>query len=157
MGRRVFAGVALLVVTVTMSALVLGLAGAAGGTGWTVVGWNNLGMHCMDADFSVFAILPPYNTIQAQVMDPTGVLVTSASGVTVTYEGIADPTGSINTTSAGKTNFWDHVHDLFGVTLGVNAGLNGKEHARGREPVPADDVRPGAELVHRRGNSDHAL
>ena len=23
-------------------------------------------MHCMDADFSVFAILPPYNTIQAQ-------------------------------------------------------------------------------------------
>ena len=24
-----------------------------------ILGWNNLGMHCMDADFSVFAILPP--------------------------------------------------------------------------------------------------
>ncbi|MFI5179880.1 MAG: Ig-like domain-containing protein [Thermoanaerobaculia bacterium] len=137
MGRRLFTGIALLVVTVALSALVFGLAGAAGGTGWTVVGWNNLGMHCMDADFGVFAILPPYNTIQAQVMDPTGTLVTSGSGVTVTYEGIADPTGSINTTSAGKTNFWDHVQDLFGVTLGVNAGLKGKNMpGAGNPPQP---------------------
>ena len=54
----------------------------AQGTGWKVIAWNNLGMHCMDADFSVFAILPPYNTIQAQVIDPTGHLVTGqpASG-----------------------------------------------------------------------------
>jgi len=35
-------------------------------TNWTVVGWNNLGMHCMDADFSVFSILPPYNTVNAR-------------------------------------------------------------------------------------------
>ena len=61
--------------------------GAAGG--WTVVGWNNLGMHCMDADFSVFAILPPYNTIHAQVMDPTG-KPGDDSGVTVTYQAVAD-------------------------------------------------------------------
>ncbi len=31
----------------------------AQGTSWKVVAWNNLGMHCMDADFGVFAILPP--------------------------------------------------------------------------------------------------
>jgi len=43
---------------------------------WTIMGWNNLGMHCMDADYSVFSLLPPYNTIQAQVIDPQGVLVT---------------------------------------------------------------------------------
>ncbi len=137
MGRRVFTGVAILVGTVASSALLFGLAGAAGGTGWTVVGWNNLGMHCMDADFEVFAILPPYNTIQAQVMDPSGALVTSAAGVTVTYEGVADPSGSINTTSAGKTNFWDHVQDLFGVSLGVNAGLKGKNMpGAGNPPQP---------------------
>jgi hypothetical protein len=35
------------------------LAGHASSTGWKVIAWNNLGMHCMDADFSVFAILPP--------------------------------------------------------------------------------------------------
>jgi hypothetical protein len=26
--------------------------------GWTVTGWNNLGMHCMDSDYSVMSILP---------------------------------------------------------------------------------------------------
>ncbi len=99
------------------------VAGQIARTGWTVVAWNNLGMHCMDADFSVFAILPPYNTIQAQVLDASGRLVKSGSGITLTYEGVADPDGSINTTSAGKTNFWTHVLPLFGVSLPVNVGL----------------------------------
>ncbi len=74
-------------------------------TGYTLVGWNNLGMHCMDSNFSVFSILPPFNTIEAQLVDASGNLVKSGSGVTVTYQAVADPTGSINTTSAGKTNF----------------------------------------------------
>ena len=30
-----------------------------------ILGWNNLGMHCMDSDYSVFSVLPPYNTIEA--------------------------------------------------------------------------------------------
>ena len=33
-----------------------------------LVSWNNLGMHCMDSDYSVFSILPPYNTIHAQLI-----------------------------------------------------------------------------------------
>ena len=48
---------------------------------WRAIAWNNLGMHCMDADFSVFSILPPYNTIHAQVVDPSGRLVTNPAGV----------------------------------------------------------------------------
>ena len=32
-----------------------------------LLGWNNLGMHCMDSDYSVFSVLPPYNTIEAQL------------------------------------------------------------------------------------------
>jgi hypothetical protein len=94
-------------------------------TGWKVIAWNNLGMHCMDADFSVFAILPPYNTIQAHVINPSGQLITSASAVNVTYHGITDPNGSINITSAGKTNYWDYILSLFGVSLPVDAGLKG--------------------------------
>ena len=93
---------------------------------WTLVGWNNLGMHCMDADYSVFSLLPPYNTIHAQLIDPQGHLVHDPVGITVTYEAIADPDGSINTTSSGKTNFWDHVLALFGVTLAPDIGLAGK-------------------------------
>ena len=92
---------------------------------WTLVGWNNLGMHCMDADYGVLALLPPYNTIHAQLITPTGQLVRSADGVTVTYEAVADPAGSINRTSVGKTNFWEHVEALFGVALPVDVGLTG--------------------------------
>ena len=111
--------------------LALGMAAAqsarAATTGWTVTGWNNLGMHCMDSDFSVFAILPPYNTIHAQVVDASGNLVTSAAGVTVTYQAIADPSGSINTTSVGKDNFWTFAASLFGLAkpLPPDVGLTG--------------------------------
>jgi PKD repeat protein len=108
---------------------VLALGSAAGvaaqTTGWKVIGWNNLGMHCDDADYAVFTVLPPYNVLLAQVFDASGNLVTSPNGITVTYQAVADPSGSINTTSAGKTNFWDHVLQLFGVSLPVDAGLAG--------------------------------
>jgi hypothetical protein len=100
---------------------------AAVNGGWTVAGWNNLGMHCMDSDYSVLSILPPYNTIHAQLMDPAGHLITPSSGATVTYRAIADPGGSINTSSAGKTNFWVHAQSLFGLLtpLPVDTGLTG--------------------------------
>jgi hypothetical protein len=99
--------------------------GAAGPTGWTVVAWNNLGMHCMDADFGVFAILPPYNTIQAQVVDASGHRVADPAQANLTYEAVADATGSINRTSAGKTNFWANVQSLFKASLPVDTGLLG--------------------------------
>ncbi len=98
-----------------------------GGSGYTLVGWNDLGMHCMDADYSVLSILPPYNVIHAQLLDPSGNLVINpaAAGITVTYEGVADPDGSINTTSIGKTNFWDWVASLFGAPLAPDEGIAG--------------------------------
>ncbi len=107
--------------------LVLAAAAPAPAQEWTLVGWNNLGMHCMDADFSLWAILPPYNTFHAQLIDPQGRLVRdpSALGITVTYQGAADPDGSINTTSIGKTNFWQYLPGMFGVTLPANVGLAG--------------------------------
>ena len=100
---------------------------------WVVVGWNNLGMHCMDADYSVFSILPPYNTLHAQVVYSTGTtsadmvttLKTGADGYRVTYEAVADPGGSINKTSVGKTNFWTHAQALFGIALAPDKGLAG--------------------------------
>jgi hypothetical protein len=96
------------------------------GTGYTLTAWNNLGMHCMDPDYAVFSILPPYNSIYAQLVDPAGHLVKSAAGITVTYQGVADPTGSINVTSAGKTNFWTYVLGLYGASVPVDYGLAGK-------------------------------
>lgn len=89
-----------------------------------VIAWNNLGMHCMDDDFAVFSLLPPFNTIHAQVIR-NGALVADPTGVAVTYRGIADANGSINTTSAAKTNFWSHALALFGVNLAPEQGLAG--------------------------------
>ncbi|MCA8941769.1 MAG: hypothetical protein KDB80_04350 [Planctomycetes bacterium] len=89
-----------------------------------MLAWNDLGMHCIDPDFSVFSILPPANTINAQLVID-GELRSAADGYSLTYEAVADATGSINSTSVGKTNFWDYVFDLFGANLAPDQGLAG--------------------------------
>jgi hypothetical protein len=88
-----------------------------------VLSWNNLGMHCMDSDYSVFSILPPYNTIEAQLI-VGGKLLANNTGYNITYQAVADPAGSFNSTSLGKGNFYDFTADLYGA-LPVNAGLAG--------------------------------
>ena len=131
--RRIAArppGIHLATVLVALILVAAAPLALAQGSGYTLIGWNDLGMHCMDADYSVFSILPPYNVIHAQLLDPSGNLVTNpaAVGITVTYEGVADPDGSINTTSIGKTNFWDWVVSLFGpstASLQPDQGLAG--------------------------------
>ncbi len=111
--------------------LLIGVAGLAAvaaaptAAQWKVIAWNDLGMHCMDGDFSVSAILPPYNTVRVQVIDPSGDLVTDPTGLAVTYEAIADPGGSVNSTSIGKTGFWDHALALFGAAPAPDTGLAG--------------------------------
>lgn len=111
--------------------IVAGLALLAGGDGLalaqdaTVIGWNNLGMHCMDPDYGVFALLPPYNTLMAQLVDAQGQLVRDPGTVRVTFEAVADPDGSVNSTAQGKTNFWDFVEPLFGVAPPPDVGLTG--------------------------------
>lgn len=88
-----------------------------------VVSWNNLGMHCMDSDYSVFSILPPYNTIEAQLI-VNGYLVTNGSNYTISYEAAADPNGSVNSTSSNKGNFYDYAALLYGPVT-VDHGLAG--------------------------------
>lgn len=95
---------------------------------YTVIAWNDLGMHCMDGkDYSVFSILPPYNNLHAHVIrkDVTsGKQMDATSGITLTYEATLDEAGSLNTISSTKTNFWDWVQKLFGANPGVDRGLN---------------------------------
>ncbi len=94
----------------------------------TVVGANDLGMHCVDKDFSVFSILPPYNVLTAQVLvkNSQGVpVVLGANDVELRYSAVADAAGSINSYSIGKTNFWDYALPLFGATLAPGQGLKG--------------------------------
>ncbi len=104
---------------------------------WRLIGWNDLGMHCMDGtDFSVFSILPPFNTFHAHLLH-NGQLVTNETGITITYQAVADPDGSINSTSADKINFWDHIGDMFPFTRPPGVGLFGAEM-----PGPANTPQP---------------
>ncbi len=95
-------------------------------SGYIVLGWNNLGMHCYDPDFTNLAILPPYNTLIAQVIklgDPPQIVT---SGVVVHYS-FPDNTYSADMPNMpDKTNFWQYVEALFGVSLEANVGLAGK-------------------------------
>lgn len=92
---------------------------------YRLIAWNDLGMHCMDADYSVFAILPPYNNLHAHLIKKGSTPEKVTSGVTLTFEGVAASSGAINTTSAEKTNFWDYVAALFGSSPEPETGLAG--------------------------------
>lgn len=107
-------------------------APAAGGntplTGnFQLLAWNDLGMHCMDgSDYSVFSILPPYNNLQAQLVQKgDGTAKRISSGVRITYEAAPSLDGKFNTTSKTKTNFWSYVSVLFHATPAPDIGLRG--------------------------------
>lgn len=103
-----------------------------------IVSWNNLGMHCMDSDYSVFSVLPPYNTIEAQLI-VNGALVTNGAGYSVTYEAVADPSGSFNSTAMGKGNYYTYATAIYGAALTNEAGLAGW-------PMPGTNNTPQAML-----------
>ena len=119
------------------AAATMSLAGAvrAADSQWVykVVATNDLGMHCVDADFSVFSILPPYNVFNAQVVrrGSTGKpVVVNDSVVSIRYEAIRDAAGSINSSSihsalGPKTNFWTYAKAIYGATLQPGQGLKG--------------------------------
>ncbi|MCA9239854.1 MAG: hypothetical protein KDA37_06630 [Planctomycetales bacterium] len=87
---------------------------------YVVLGFNDLGMHCMNQDFSQLCILPPFNNLHAQVIRRRREPDIIRSGVQVKYR-IPN-----NTTSVTKTNFWQFAPDLFGVNLPADVGLTGK-------------------------------
>ena len=57
-------------------------------------------MHCLDSDYSVFSILPPYNTIEAQLI-VGGKLVTNGTGYTITYQAVADSGAAFKSVISG--------------------------------------------------------
>jgi hypothetical protein len=88
---------------------------------YIVLAWNDLGMHCLNPTYDLAVILPPYNTIWAQVIkrgNPPQIVTT---GFTAEYNILS------NTYSYGKRSygqFWDNDSLLFGVNLVHDTGLN---------------------------------
>ena len=88
---------------------------------YIVLAWNDLGMHCLNPTYDQAVILPPYNTVWAQVIKRGQPPQIATSGLTVKYSILR------NTNSYGKRSygqFWDNCSKLFGVSLAPNTGLN---------------------------------
>jgi hypothetical protein len=84
-----------------------------------VFGYNDLGMHCMNSDFSEIMVLPPFNNLHAQVIRRGEEPDIITSGITVKY---VIPQ---NTHSADKVNFWRYPQAIFGPYPAPNVGLAG--------------------------------
>ncbi len=86
---------------------------------YVVIGWNDLGMHCITPSYSELALLPPYNNLRVQVIkrgDPPKIVT---SGISLEYSIVN------NKTVSGKTDFWQYAGQLFGSNLAVGIGLTG--------------------------------
>jgi hypothetical protein len=104
-------------------------AGERAAGDYVVLAWNDLGMHCYNPDFQDVGVLPPWNTIWAQVVRVGNPPELVTSGVEVTFV-FTDNTYSVN-----KSDFWDispyqgvqNAQWLFNLPqpLAQNVGLTG--------------------------------
>lgn len=96
---------------------------------YVLIGWNDLGMHCSNKDFSNMSILPPYNNQYAHLIlkgtsSSMPTVISQGNGYYVTYE-IPGNTWSGSATVTSKTNFWVYAQHLFNVVLPPDVGLTG--------------------------------
>jgi mono/diheme cytochrome c family protein len=87
---------------------------------YVLLAWNDLGMHCMSDSDPWFVILPPGNTLEAQLIRRGEVPVLVTEGVKLTYQvekGFEFP--------ARHVPFWEFAEENFGFQPEANAGLYG--------------------------------
>lgn len=107
---------------------------------YVVLAWNDLGMHCYQADFSTFQILPPYNVFWAQVIQRGQKPAVVTKGVELRYE-------TLNVTDPVRhTNFWDYAA-AYGWKLQPNVGLKGKRTSGNMEAATDHFVAEGVPVV----------
>ncbi len=104
-----------------------GHSGVALGT-YTVLAWNDLGMHCLNNSFDTLMILPPFNTLWAQVIRRGNPPEIVSSGIRVEYR-LENNTYSYG--KAGYSSFWDVLAVPLATLLKIgipakNVGLAGK-------------------------------
>ena len=94
-------------------------APAASQSEYTILAANDLGMHCIQPDYSAMMVLPPANFLHVQVFRKGGEgaqLVTQ--GITVEYavKNIGDP--------SAHSNFWQYAKD-YGFDVAPGTGITG--------------------------------
>jgi hypothetical protein len=124
---------------------------------YAVLAWNDLGMHCYNPSFQDIGVLPPWNTLWAQVVRVGDPPVIVTQGLTVTWH-FED-----NTYSVGKTDFWDtspytpaqNAQILFNLAepLPPDVGLAGNGLAGHMEPQADYFVAEGIPLTEYRDSA----
>ena len=109
-----------------MSYSLSGAAVSPANNQYVIIGWNDLGMHCITPNYKTLALLPPFNNLWVQVIqrgDPPKIVT---SGFSLTYSIVN------NTTVSGKTDFWTTYPDrttsgakLYADLLGIPVPANG--------------------------------
>ena len=88
---------------------------------YVILASNDLGMHCIQSDYSAFMIFPPGNNLIVQIFakgKEDAQLITS--GITLEYE------VNNNTSSADKVNFWKYAED-YGFNIEPDEGITGNK------------------------------
>ena len=93
-----------------------------GGSGYVLLAWNNLGMHCISDSDQNWILLPPANDLFAQLIKRDYIPEVVTDNVAIHYEvesAFANP--------SSKVRFWEFAHILFGLPepLPANVGLGG--------------------------------
>lgn len=100
---------------------------------YVIFAWNDLGMHCLNPTYDSAVILPPYNTVWAQVVRRGNPPQLVTTGISLEYK-IVNNTSSAykisNSTGGDYGQFWTFVQQLFGVPLELDTGLNLKDPNR---------------------------
>jgi hypothetical protein len=89
---------------------------------YVLLAWNDLGMHCISDCDPWFVILPPANTLEAQLIKRGEIPEIVTEGIEISYavqDGFENP--------ANQTEFWLYAKSNFGVELEENVGLAGKK------------------------------
>ena len=86
---------------------------------YTILAANDLGMHCIQPDYSAMLILPPANFLHIQVFKKGGEgaqLVTTGITVEYTVRNLGDP--------SAHSNFWQYAKD-YGLNIAPGTGITG--------------------------------
>lgn len=104
-------------------------------TPYVVLGYNDLGMHCMNSDFSELMVLPPFNTLHAQLIrrGRSPDIETSTGDFQIRYFIPG------NTHSSDKTNFWEYWPAAFGPPAPPEVGLTGSRMSGTMTPTGNND------------------
>ncbi len=82
--------------------------------------WNDLGMHCISDSDPWFVILPPANTLEAQLIKRGEQPQIIKDGVEIVYE-----VEEQHKNPAKHVEFWKYAKTIFGADLEPNVGLQG--------------------------------